>query len=66
MEKIVISVNPVGETKTDAQGFTGGKCAEKLRPIHEKLGTADTRDKDEMHMQVADEQTEEQHQHGHV
>jgi hypothetical protein len=45
MEKLVITINPKGEVKIDAQGFTDGSCLAATKPFEEALGdvTSETR-----------------------
>jgi Protein of unknown function (DUF2997) len=44
VKTIEITVSPVGETKVETRGFTGGECREASRFVEQALGrkTAET------------------------
>ena len=39
MKTIEITVDPRGQTKVEARGFTGGECREASRFLEQALGT---------------------------
>ncbi len=55
MKKIIITIDKVGRPKVTAEGFTGGECLAKMKPILDALSDSKTviegKDLPEMYMQ---------------
>lgn len=65
-----ITINAIGGMKVDAEGFVGGDCKDKLKPITDLAGSSEVKveDKPELFMQSTghEEGENDQHLHGHI